>query len=322
MARHAALLVGLVLSLSASAQYQGTGVIAGMVVEGASNEPVKKSVVTLRWPGPPACFATARTGADGRFIFDGLPAGRFTLSTGAPLPATAELMLGSGEARTNLVLRVMRITSLSGRVFDSDGDPIPRATVEIYRPVWRRGRFELQRAATAEASLRGEFRLTGLRPGRYLAAATGGEANTVFEPVANQAVFPRAYYGGASEWSRSAPILLEAGQAIAGVDFQLTPSRMLVWSGRLSGVPPGSTQSEISVSVSPLDPPGHVTQSVEGLSVGADGQFRWRGLPGVYAVVVSAEAGGKTLRAVERLDLTRDRTEISLALMPPLNLAG
>src|SRR5579864_2276471 len=73
------LLAGLCLLVTGAAQPSGRGVIAGTVVESTSGEPVRKAIVTVTWHGTPRSWATTRTGGDGRFRFEGLPAGVYDL---------------------------------------------------------------------------------------------------------------------------------------------------------------------------------------------------------------------------------------------------
>lgn len=58
-------------------QSAGTGVIGGVVVDNASGDPVRKAIVTVTWHGEPQSWATTRTGSDGRFRVEGLPAGNY-----------------------------------------------------------------------------------------------------------------------------------------------------------------------------------------------------------------------------------------------------
>src|SRR5579864_9841555 len=73
------LLAGLCLLVTGAAQPSGRGVIAGTVVESANAEPVRKAIVTVTWHGTPRSWATTRTDGDGKFRFDGLPAGVYDL---------------------------------------------------------------------------------------------------------------------------------------------------------------------------------------------------------------------------------------------------
>ncbi len=318
-------ILGLLWASAIPAQ-NGTGAIAGVVMSGGSNEPVKKVVVRLEWSGPPKSFALARTGADGRFRFDSLPPGRYKVSgrlPGGNLAASFQLVLHSGEMRGNVVLRPLEGASISGRVLDGDGDPIPDATVDVYRATWRRGRIQLHHAGMARASLRGEFRLSGLVPGRYWASATGGDAYRPGTPL-DGSIYPRMYFGGVPEWSRATPIPLAAGQSVDDVDIRLAASKMRIWTARLTGLAEGGAAPErtVALRITPLDPPGNTSRFESGRHVGPDGVLRSRMAPGVYAVEVTAEFGEPAVWAIERVDLTQDSAESTIALAPPFELPG
>src|SRR5579883_2388535 len=131
-------------ALYAFGQPAGTGVIGGVVIDKASGDPVRKAIVTVTWHGEPRSWATVRTGSDGRFRVEGLPAGNYEVRAQKPgigsaiygvdrLSETGELIaLENGQTRDDLILRFLHAASISGRVVDSDGDPIP-ASVMLYR---------------------------------------------------------------------------------------------------------------------------------------------------------------------------------------------
>ncbi|MGA3188804.1 MAG: carboxypeptidase regulatory-like domain-containing protein, partial [Bryobacteraceae bacterium] len=132
-----------VLGAIALAQPSGTGVISGTVVEASSGDPVRKAVVTATWHGTPRSWATTRTDSSGRFIFESLPPGNYDLRATKTGLGTAIygadsvrelgdfITLADGETHSGVKLRFLRSGSISGRVFDPDGDPIPGVNVVL-----------------------------------------------------------------------------------------------------------------------------------------------------------------------------------------------
>ncbi len=52
----------------------------------------------------------------------------------------AMLTLVSGQRLTDLVFKLSRTASISGHVFDEDGEPIAKAGVQVYRASLREGK--------------------------------------------------------------------------------------------------------------------------------------------------------------------------------------
>src|ERR1700733_14165866 len=129
----------------ARAQPLGTGAISGTVVDGESGDAIRKAVVTLTLEGTPRRWATTRTDGSGRFQFEGLPAGKYDLRATKGDEGTAVyganklrelgdlITLGDAEIRGALTLRFLRSASISGHVYDSEGDPVADANVNLLR---------------------------------------------------------------------------------------------------------------------------------------------------------------------------------------------
>ena len=128
----------------AMSQPSGHGIISGTVIDAASGDPVRKAVVTVTWQGTPRSWATAQTDGSGNFKFDGLRPGKYDLRARkqasarrftAP-PAGRELgdfvKLDEGETVSGLKLRFLHFATISGHIFDPDGDPMPGANVLLF----------------------------------------------------------------------------------------------------------------------------------------------------------------------------------------------
>ncbi|HML16515.1 MAG TPA: carboxypeptidase-like regulatory domain-containing protein, partial [Bryobacteraceae bacterium] len=174
---------GLVFPGLVFAQPAGGGVISGTVVDSASGDPVRKAIVTVTWQGTPRSWATAATDGSGNFRFEGLPAGKYDLrARKAGIGEAAygansarelgELItLGDGETLSGLKLRILHSASISGRVFDPEGDPVVGANVALLRPGRNFGVRILANDRQTSTDDRGEYRFAGIDPGEYYARA-------------------------------------------------------------------------------------------------------------------------------------------------------
>src|SRR6266851_4510140 len=173
-----ALCAGVFLAVAWS-QPAGKGVISGSVVEGESNDPIRKAIITLTLQGTPRRWATARTDNSGRFQFEGLPAGKYDLRATRMNEGTAIygansvrelsdlITLADGQTRNGIILRFLRRGSISGHVYDSDGEPAGGANVALLRRGRDLGSPVLLNYRVAQTDDRGEYRIGNLDPGQY-----------------------------------------------------------------------------------------------------------------------------------------------------------
>jgi len=127
---------------------------------------------------------TAIADDSGSFTFDGLPAGRYTLSATKEAYVTAafgarrpqrpgrSIAVRSGETR-RVSLRLPRGAVITGTVLDHEGQPAPAVTVIALttRYVPAAGDRRLVNAGTAISDDRGVYRLFGLAAGEYVVRA-------------------------------------------------------------------------------------------------------------------------------------------------------
>lgn len=162
---------------------KGSNVLAGRVVEIATEAPVAGAIVTLTIPSPDIRpgqrppLRNVMTAADGSFVFRDLPAGKYTITTTAfgyhrdDYPPHAVELADSAKP-THLTLRVWKYGSISGRVFDEHGEPVVGVPVHALKRVTIGGAIVLRNEATAaETDDRGTYQIGNLPPGQYLAAA-------------------------------------------------------------------------------------------------------------------------------------------------------
>ncbi|HEU4395448.1 MAG TPA: sigma-70 family RNA polymerase sigma factor [Planctomycetota bacterium] len=114
---------------------------------------------------PPAALAAATTGASGRVRLDHLEPGERVLGAAAAGRARAwrAVHLDAGDPGETVVLTLLPACTLSGRVRDADGRPVPGVFVVASGPsAWKVNSTGLARAAV---DAEGRYRLEGLEPG-------------------------------------------------------------------------------------------------------------------------------------------------------------
>ena len=343
----------------AFAQPSRRSVISGTVIEASSGDPVRKAVVTATWQGTPRSWATTRTDGSGRFIFDGLPPGKYDLrATKAGLGTAiygAEsarelgdlITLGDGETRGNLKLRFLRSSSISGRVLDTGGDPVQSTQVSLLRSGRNLGERVLVNYREAITNDRGEYKISGIDPGEYYLLSKPN--NQLGNPSVHE-ILVQQYYGGARASKDAAAVTLRGGEALTGIDFHLSAERAATITGRVVGVPqldppaenPGASpdgtvmtpngprairgrfrqEQDINIQLSPAD------DNLSPWTIGTDAQgpeYRFEfpeNAPGRYTVQVSSRAKDKTYYASQVIDAGEGATDLVLTMSPAVVVKG
>lgn len=158
----------------------GTATIRGVVLDEAG-KPMR--LVAVRVEGDPRANRTVMTTDEGRFAFEGLPAGEFFLraskpaypevSWGAKRPGRpgARLHVKDGAVIDGIELRLERGAVITGTVFDEAGRPAPNTRVTVGRGYTAiDGSFRMTYTPNGRPMTddRGQFRFYGLPAGDYI----------------------------------------------------------------------------------------------------------------------------------------------------------
>src|SRR5260370_5592647 len=271
---------------SASDTSKATHTVSGTVINLDTGEPVSRALVHINQignhlPGGSGAIAFASswrramlTDQDGHFKFEGVPQADVFLSatkTGflndevEPFSPPGQ-RLTVGLDATSVVIRLMPTAVITGRVTDTDGEPVEGIEITIYRLRVENGRKHLEPVQPEKAQPQsvttnedGEFRAFGLVPGTYYVVviplwssdiAFGPEGpgpngidvastdNGSYDPP--DSGHPVTYYPGAAEISQSTPIQLSAGQE-ERIDLTLRRIDVVSIAGTVTGYSRGKT---------------------------------------------------------------------------------
>jgi protocatechuate 3,4-dioxygenase beta subunit len=192
------------------------------------------------------------TGADGRFQFDGIPAGKYTL--GAVKPGflmqgfeqhedfSSAIVVGPGVSAENLLFRITPAATVSGQILDEQNEPVRDAQVTLFRQRLLDGHITTRLRGQTNSDDRGQYRFGSLPPGTYFVLvsarpwyspynadfstteANAGQDQNATAPL--DVTYPLLYYSGVTDSSQATPITVAAGDH-ATADFSLTPVRSL-----------------------------------------------------------------------------------------------
>ena len=349
-----ALCAGAFLAVAWS-QPAGKAVISGSVVEGESNNPIRKAIVTLTLQGIPRRWATARTDSSGRFQFEGLPAGKYDLratklNEGAAIYGANSVQelsdlitLADGQTRNGIILRFLRRGSISGHVYESDGEPVGGANVALLRRGRDLGSPNLLNYRVAQTDDRGEYRIGNLDPGQYYLRAMQVAGYQLGGLAADRrTLLVDQYYGGARDSKDATPVYLRGAEDLASLDFRLISEAVIEIRGRVVGVPEGSEPAQaqppragtpamldsgargagVQVSIRPAEdgPPRGSTNSI---ARGPEYRFQMTGFTaGRYRIEAIFRSGTTSYGASQILDFHGNFPEILLTLAPATDIQG
>ena len=166
----------------------GTGEVSGVVVVLGNGSPVRRAQVTLSGQELRG-NRTSLTDDQGRFAFQVLPAGRFTLSVSKPghvstsygakrpgRPGTP-IQLADGQRLEKLSIALPRGGVITGVVVDEHGEPAPGTQVRALRYVLQTGERTLSFSGQDVTDDRGIYRIYSLQPGEYVLSAVPRNLN-------------------------------------------------------------------------------------------------------------------------------------------------
>jgi hypothetical protein len=238
-----------------SQQQTPTGVIEGTVVRSDSGEPINGVQVTLTFvnmaplgavapgavvaaPVQPPQPSTATTAADGKFSFKNLRAGSYRIAATvngfvrteygqrSPNAQGRPVFLSEGQTFKDAALRMTPTGTISGRVFDQNGQPATDAPVQLVRAGYNGLSRIYQSVAQGSVDDRGDYRMYGVPPGRYYLLAgnlpgptrlAGGGINL---PTATAQRYSVVYYPSATDIDQASAIEVKPGGETA-FDFRL-----------------------------------------------------------------------------------------------------
>jgi len=308
--------------VSAPAPVPAAPRVEGSVVNALNGEPVRKATVILRAHDEEHGLSYAdETDSNGHFSIPGVEPGEYAIiadhtgfivrtagATGAPPP---NIKVEQGQPVPAVTIQLTPLAVITGRVLDSDGDPVRGATVNALRYTYSNGRKRLAIFDQVQTNDNGDYRLFGLREGTlYLKAThfrqkTGGPPDTI-----------TSYYPGAADESHASPVVLRPGAQLRGLDIRMQSggaytirvhflehedqvNRIPVFLLNGQGFTPGQ---EVSISsegiVFTAVPPG--SYEVEAIREAEGGKPAYARLP---VEVVNADVDGGTLSFLPAADI-------------------
>jgi hypothetical protein len=241
----AALVLLTLCAAHAHAQKEAPATVAGRVREGERG--VAGITVVIMSSDPSQRFrpvGRARTDAEGRYRVASVPPGRYVIAPVAPayvlqeingFPPGKPLTLSAGDSVEDADFRLVRGGVVTGRVTDSDGNPVVAEAVQVASADSNNAELRtppafISNQGDRSTDDRGVYRIYGLQPGRYR-VSVGSDGRTFRVPGSKY--YRRTFYPSASEESQAKIVEVTAGGVSEDVDITLgAPERTFRISGR------------------------------------------------------------------------------------------
>jgi hypothetical protein len=276
-------------------QQTGTGQISGVVTSSAGRPIPNATIRAVQWVGGLGKQMTARTDAQGRFVFKELPAGsydftaqaeghvslRYGQRTTSDAPRRVELADAQQFTEADIVLP--KFTAIEGQLLDEFGDPLPGVLVMPTQVQFVAGKTRLTPAQGANNVLptddRGVFRIYGLAPGDYYLTATSGP----FAGPTNPPGFAVTFYPGTNNPQDAKAVHLDSARDTRGISFAMTPAPMSTISGSVIDADGKPVRGNVMLfGLSGGDIRSFMSANIAG---DPDGRFTFRNVaPGSYVV--------------------------------------
>lgn len=324
--------------------------IQGRILNAATGEPLKKAQILLLKVEPP--FDQPKPGAvsdsGGKFAINDIPPGKYrlyasrngfvgaTYSTQRPSQPGPALSLEPGQNLKDLVLKLTPCGVIAGRVFDEEGEPLPRVFIQVFRYAWDQGKRRMDSVAGADTNDMGEYRVYGLAPGRYYVSADyrpgttwnagGVKLEEVYTTPAEEG-YPKLYYPGTTDAPAAMLLHVTPGATVRGTDFLMKKFPTFRITGHVSG--PLSNRTEER----PRERPQVYVRLRENIwppldrvraPVDSQGNFMLHGvISGSYYLIAELADGDRRYLARQLLDVgDTDIGGLSLNLTPGMDLSG
>ena len=241
--------------------------ISGVVVDRLTGNPLANTVVNLGPVPGGRDDRSYKTGTDGRFFFEGLGKGKYSLSAtrrGYALQAfdqhegySTAIAVGPGLESENLIFRLRPDASIRGTITDEQGEPAASVSVHLYEQQFREGENSINSVRQTNTDDRGEYFFSHLTEGTYYVAvsgrpwysmgatrmvSTGSKDSELDQRIAQEsrkmdAAYPLTFYSGATSSDDATPIYLHSGES-----FQSDMTLQAVPSVHLTVTVPASTE--------------------------------------------------------------------------------
>jgi uncharacterized protein (DUF2141 family) len=320
-------LLASLLAVEAAAQARN-GSIIGVVSDSVSHQPLRKVEVTLEVkstaPQPPELRVI--TDDAGAFAFHDLKPGQYRVVVlRSDYPAWKAITVSPSEDPDPVHIKLVPGAIVSGRILDEDGDSLNGCWVQA-RPVEHPEQIASSQIFRSD-SAPSDYRLFGLRPGKYIMAAQC--VVPAFQPRPFSAgpdpppslAYPRQFYPAAPDAASAEPLELAAGIDRAGVDFRMQPAHVTQVQAMIA---PSSAGWHARDLFGWLIRPGDLSEDeFRRMSPDSPGAFLFPQIfPGSYVLVVTSLGPETRIGGIQRIEVKDQPVNTVIELKRGIDIHG
>jgi hypothetical protein len=225
-----------------------TFTLSGVVIDAATQAGLPGAEVQVSPVGKPQLIENVIADGTGRFTFNNLFAGKYSLSAAHAgyLSETFQqhggystgIAVGANLSSTDLVFPLYRGAVISGFVTDQDNEPVPNAQIQLLRESVVGGLRTVTRGGWATTGNDGHYSTQALQPGAYFLGVTAqpwyaqqymavGSRTHVETDGSNKldVAYPVTYYPGVTDDRSAAALKLSPGSHIeANIELTAVPA--------------------------------------------------------------------------------------------------
>jgi hypothetical protein len=336
--------------------------VRGTVTYSDTGRPVRNAKVAVYNNEPVASHIHGITDWRGKFVIEGISAGRYLLVVDAPgilmpqgvltsprprIPQLSlsgerhlftELVVNGTDSVNDVKIHAVRGGVITGRVVTDDDQPLPKAEIRLLRkqdgkwlPVnstWNVYRIHRKELHTDPS---GVYRIASLPAGDYLVRASESPLETDEKPVPDDVYksgsFMMAYHPSATSVEEAQTVTVVEGSESTNIDIRLPERTPYSISGRVLG-PENEPGFEARIRIERRDELGYVDSEYDAAAYGGtDGSWRIPGVPaGDYVITVSGPIKEEPREDAAMLGVAPIRFNIRVAggdvVVPDTKLVG
>jgi hypothetical protein len=143
---------------------------------------------------------------------------------------SATTTLGALQPVVTVMLTASPDATISGRITDSNGQPVANLRVTTGVLAYRDGRRTVLSRNMSMTDAQGQYRLPAVLPGDYFVVAI---------PLASNAISTPTYFPGVADPDAATSVSIREGQEVVGLDFPVAAPQVFRVSGTVVMAPPG-----------------------------------------------------------------------------------